>query len=423
MVFQDFASAQSVFLWATFGVAFVMGAVVNKTNFCTMGAVSDAVNMGDMSRMRAWFLAIAVALIGIIIMESMGIMNADAAFPPYRASQLIWAENLIGGIMFGVGMTLASGCGNKTLIRIGAGNIKSIMVLAIIAVIAYYMINPFPGSDKTLMSVLFYDWIRPLSASLTTNQDLGAIFSGGKPEDAVQMRMYIGGVIALILLVIIFKSKEFRQSPDTLIGGIVVGLAVLAGWYISGALVRIDADGDLLTLSGYYHDWDMLSDSEAGKPFEMRSLSTQSFTFINPMGQTYGYVAGGFASKYLTFGLMALFGVIAGSFVWAVISRSFRIEWFASFKDFVNHFIGAILMGFGGVLAMGCTIGQGITGVSTLAVGSMIALASIIFGCAITMKIQLYKMMYEDASFFSALITGLVDLKLLPKGMRKLEAI
>jgi len=420
MVFQDFASAQSVFLWATFGVAFVMGAVVNKTNFCTMGAVSDAVNMGDMSRMRAWFLAIAVAIIGIIVMESMGIMSTDTAFPPYRASQLIWGENILGGIMFGVGMTLASGCGNKTLIRIGGGNIKSIMVLAIIAVIAYYMINPFPGSDKTLMSVLFYDWIRPLSTNLSTSQDLGAIFNADK---AVQMRMYIGGVIALILLVIIFKSKEFRQSLDNIMAGLLVGLAVLAGWYISGALVRIDVEGELMSLASYYGDWDMLSESEVGKPFERRSLSTQSFTFINPMGQTYGYVAGGFAAKYLTYGLMALFGVIGGSFVWSLLTRSFRIEWFASFKDFLNHFIGAILMGFGGVLAMGCTIGQGITGVSTLAIGSMIALASIIFGCAITMKIQLYKMMYDDASFFAALITGLVDLKLLPKGMRKLEGI
>jgi len=420
MVFQDFANAQSVFLWATFGVAFVMGAVVNKTNFCTMGAVSDAVNMGDMSRMRAWFLAIAVAMISIIAMESMGIMNADAAFPPYRSSQLIWGENIIGGIMFGVGMTLASGCGNKTLIRIGGGNIKSIMVLAIIAIIAYYMISPFPGSDKTLMSVLFYDWIRPLSMNLSTNQDLGAIVNADK---AVQMRMYIGGVIALVLLFIIFKSQEFRQSLDNVMAGVLVGLAIAAGWYISGALVKIDVEGELISLARYYSDWDMLSESEVGKPFEQRSLSTQSFTFINPMGQTYGYIAGGFATKYLTFGLMALFGVIGGSFVWSLVSRSFRIEWFASFKDFMNHFIGAILMGFGGVLAMGCTIGQGITGVSTLAIGSMIALASIIFGSAITMKIQLYKMMYDDASFFAALITGLVDFRLLPKGMRKLEAI
>jgi uncharacterized membrane protein YedE/YeeE len=420
MVFQDFASAQSFFLWATFLVALVMGAVVNKTNFCTMGAVSDSVNMGDNGRMRAWFLAIAVAMLGVVILETMGIINTTTAFPPYRGSQLIWAENLLGGIVFGIGMTLASGCGNKTLIRIGGGNIKSIMVLLVIGVIAYYMINPFPGSDQTLMSLLFFDWIRPLAISLKNGQDLGSLIDS---EHVERTRMAVGGFIAVVILFIVFISKEFRSSFDNILGGLVVGLSILAGWYISGALVKIEAEGELLRLIDYGQNWDMLADSDAGKPAELRSLNTQSFTFINPMGQAYGYVTGGLLAKYLTFGLMALFGVIAGSFLWSLVSRSFRIEWFASFRDFVNHLIGAVLMGFGGVLAVGCTIGQGITGVSTLALGSMIALAGIIFGSAITMKIQLYKMMYEDASFLSAFITGLVDMRLLPKAMRKLEAI
>ena len=84
-------------------------------------------------------------------------------FPPYRAGSLLWAENILGGLLFGIGMTFASGCGNKTLISIGGGNLKSIVVFLIIAVIACFMISPFPGSDQTLMSVLFYDWIRPLS--------------------------------------------------------------------------------------------------------------------------------------------------------------------------------------------------------------------------------------------------------------------
>jgi uncharacterized membrane protein YedE/YeeE len=100
------------------------------------------------------------------------------------------------------------------------------------------------------------------------------------------------------------------------------------------------------------------------------------------------------------------------------------VEWFASGRDFFNHFIGAVLMGFGGVLAMGCTIGQAVTGVSTLAIGSFIAFFGIVLGSALTMKVQYYKMVYEDeATFFKALITGLVDLKLLPSSLRKLEAI
>jgi hypothetical protein len=107
-----------------------------------------------------------------------------------------------------------------------------------------------------------------------------------------------------------------------------------------------------------------------------------------------------------------------------LLSRNFRVEWFASVGDFGNHVFGALLMGFGGVLAMGCTIGQGITGMSTLALGSFLAFISIVFGSAITMRVQYYKLVYEaDASLVGALLSSLVDFKLLPKCMRKLEAV
>ncbi|MCW8905829.1 MAG: YeeE/YedE family protein [Sedimenticola sp.] len=420
MTFESFFTAQSYLLWATFVIALVMGAVVNKTNFCTMGAVSDAVNMSDMGRMRAWFLAIAVAMIGVVVLEYAGVLNTGDSFPPYRSGQLIWAENILGGLMFGVGMTLASGCGNKTLIRIGGGNLKSILVLLIIAVIAFYMINPFPGSDQTLMSVLFYDWIRPLSISLGSSQDLGALVAG---DSAPTARLVIGLVLGLGLLFFVFRSADFRGSFDNILGGLVVGLAVLAAWYVS-ANVSLDLDGESYSLQGYVQQWDFLADSAAGKPADSRPLSTQSFTFINPMGQTLGYAASGFKTTLLTFGVMALLGVIAGSLLWSLVSRSFRIEWFVNFRDFLTHVIGAVLMGFGGVLAMGCTIGQGITGTSTLALGSFLALGAIILGSALTMKVQYYKLVYEEeASFFKALLTGLVDLKLLPERLRKLEAV
>jgi hypothetical protein len=420
MTFENFAEAQSTFLWATFAIAVVMGAVVNKTNFCTMGAVSDWVNMGDLGRIRAWILAIAVALLGVVLLENIGLVAPSEAFPPYRGSSLMWAENLIGGLLFGIGMTLASGCGNKALIRIGGGNIKSIVVLLIVGVIAYFMVNPFPGTDQTLFTVLFYDWIRPLAMDLGKSQDIGSLVSTDNPVGA---RLIIGGVLGLAALVFVFKSADFRGSFDNILGGLIVGLAVVAAWYVSSN-VKIDLSGEMYSLSSYAQQWDFLADSSEGKPAEIRSLSPQSFTFINPMGQTMGYAASKFDRAVLTFGIMALLGVIAGSFLWSVVSRRFRIEWFASFKDFASHFIGAILMGFGGVLGLGCTIGQGITGVSTLAVGSFITLISIVFGSALTMKVQYYKMVYEDdATFAKALVTSLVDMKLLPGGMRKLEAV
>ncbi|MDJ0832206.1 MAG: YeeE/YedE family protein [Gammaproteobacteria bacterium] len=419
MTFESFVEAHTYLLWASFILAFILGAVVNKTNFCTMGAVSDLVNMGDYSRFRAWLLAIAVAMLGVIIFESAGLMSVDSAFPPYRASQIIWIENILGGLLFGIGMTLASGCGNKTLIRIGAGNLKSILVFIVIGIVAFYMINPFPDSDQTLYSVLFYNWVSPLAIDIDSMSDLGSLVNA---EAAVTMRLIIGLVIAALLLFYIFKSADFRSGFDNILAGIVVGLVILAAWYIS-ANISIDADGEAYDLSGYYEEWDMLSDDEEGKPMSGRTLNTQSFTFINPVGQTYGLVISGFNMAALSFGLLAVAGVILGSLFWALISKGFRIEWFANLKDFAMHFIGAILMGIGGTMALGCTIGQGITGISTLALGSFLTFFAILFGSALTMKIQYYKMLYEDASFLAALVTALVELRVLPKSMRKLEAL
>lgn len=420
MVFESFAQGQSILLWSAFGIAVVLGAVANKTNFCTMGAVSDWVNIGDSGRMRAWLLAIAVAVLGVVVLESMNLLKIDDSFPPYRAGQLIWAENLLGGLLFGIGMTLASGCGNKTLIRIGTGNIKSIYVFAIVAVIAYFMINPFPGTDKTLFTELFYGWLRPLAVDLGKSQDLGTLVGG---ESAGQARIVIGSLLGLGLLIFIFRSQDFRKNFDNILGGVVVGLCVLAAWYVSSNIV-INAGGETNSLRGFVQNWDFLAESSDGKPADSRPLAPQSFSFINPMGQALGYGLNTFSSAYLTFGVMAVLGVIVGSFLWALVSRGLRKEFFASGRDLWNHTLGAVLMGFGGVLAMGCTLGQAVTGISTLAVGSFIAFGGIVLGSALTMKVQYYRMLYpEEATFLKALVAGLADFKMLPASLRRLDAI
>ena len=420
MVFESFAESLSFFFWTTFIISVILGAVVNKTNFCTMGAVSDMVNMNDYGRIRAWLLAIATATFCVSVLEYMGMINVNDTFPSYRSDQLIYAENIFGGIIFGIGMTFASGCGNKSLIRIGGGNIKSVFVFAALGIVAYYMTNPFPNSDKTLYSLFFYDWLNPLAITLDTKQDIGALISSDDPTTA---RLILGLIVTAGLLFYIFKATEFRQNKDNILGGIVIGLAVAAAWYTSSNITVI-ADETSYSLIEYYEEWDMIADDDTGKPAVARTLNPQSFTFVNPIGQTYGYIKDGFDSSLITFGLISVFGVVFGSFLWALISRSFRIEWFVDFKDFLNHMVGAIFMGVGATLALGCTVGQGITGLSTLALGSFITLIAIVFGSALTMKIQYYKIVYEDeASFIKAFITALVDMKLLPASMRQLDAI
>lgn len=424
MTFASFAASQSTVLWLAFGIAVVMGAVVNKTNFCTMGAVSDLVNIGDSGRLRAWILAMAVAMLGVTFFEAASILSVDVTRPPYRSGNIAWLEYIIGGIMFGVGMTLGSGCGNKTLVRIGSGNIKSIFVLIIISISAYFMVNPFPGTDKTLYSLFFYGWTNPVTIGIAGKQDLGSLVATMLGANVATLRLVLGLLLGAILLFIVFRSDDFRSNKDNILGGSVVGLAVLGAWYASGGFATISIDGETFSWTQFASNevWDMMGDGKVPS-----GVAVQSYTFINPMGEVTGYLVNGvegMRGNTLTFGLAALMGVITGSFLWSMVSRSFRIEWFVDFRDFITHIIGAALMGVGGVLALGCTIGQGVTGISTLAIGSFMAFFSIVLGSALTMKIQYYKMVYEDeATFMKALVTSLVDMRLLPAGMRKLEAV
>lgn len=393
MITESFTQAQWVFLGSGFVIALIMGAAVNATNFCTMGAVSDWINIGDSGRLRAWLLAVAVAVLGVALLEAGGLVRPDESFPPYRGAQLIWAENLLGGLMFGAGMTLASGCGAKTLIRIGGGNLKSVVVFAIIAPIAFYMVNPFPNSDKTLFTVMFYGWLRPLAVQLPARQDLGALLAS--PQWAFAARLSLGLILGGGLLALIFGAKEFRRDIRNIIGGAAVGLAVLAAWWVTSN-VGVRAEGQVFSLQNFVADqWDFFAAPTDVKPAATRPLAPQSFTFINPIGQSLGLALSGFGLGFLTFGVMSTLGMIAGSFLWSILTGRFRIEWFVSFDDFLNHVVGAVLMGLGGVLAVGCTIGQAVTGVSTLALGSMIAFAGIFAGAAGMMKYQYWRILRE----------------------------
>lgn len=356
-------------LLIVFALAAVLGAIANKTNFCTMGAVSDWVNMGDTGRLRAWLLAGAVALLGVVILEISGKATiGNMTFPPYRTPNFAWLRYLLGGLMFGVGMTLASGCGNKTLVRIGGGNLKSLVVLIIAAACAYAMLwtNFYNDVFGKLIGATTID----LATRGFKSQTLGDLTGIGNTV--------AGLIVALAVIVFAYFSREFRSNRDNQLAGIAIGLIVIAGWYVTGGAMGAE--------------WKEFADFADTKPLR---VETQSFTFISPMGDIARYVLNPRDLSLINFGIVALLGVIFGSFVWAVISRGFRLEWFASGGDFANHAIGAVLMGIGGVLSMGCTVGQAITGVSTLAAGSILTFVAIVAGAAATMKFQYWRMMKE----------------------------
>jgi uncharacterized protein len=395
---------EQVFLWG-FIVAVLLGIVVNKTNFCTMGAVSDWVNMGSMARMRSWALAMTTAIIAVSIIENLGILSLDSTLPPYRSDNFAWLRNVIGGLIFGVGMTLASGCGNKALIRLGAGNLKSVFVILTAGIFAYLM------SKTSFYEIIFHPWVSASTINLSSysiaGQDLASFIGAiAGIENITNLRLLSALIVSFLLLIIIFKSAPFRRDWENIIAGVGVGIAVVAAWYITGGPLG--------------QEWIEAMEWEEQKPI---GVAVQAYTFINPMGENISFLMNPGNFLLISFGMLSLLGVITGSFLYAILSKTFRIEWFSSWRDFFTHMIGAALMGIGGILAMGCTIGQGVTGVSTLSLGSILAVSSIIIGSAITMKTQYYKMVYEEASFWAAFQTALVDLHFLPNSMRKLEDI
>ena len=386
-------------------LGFILGFVVTKTNFCTMGAVSDWVNIGDLSRFKSWMLAAAIAILGVAILNFLSFFDINDSRIPYRNSLLAWPRYIIGGLMFGIGMTYASGCGNKVLIRVGGGNLKSLVVLIVAGIMAYVM------TRTDFYGIIFHSWMNPISLDLAQigilDQSLPTIISSiFSINNSADFNLMLGVIVSSIMIFMIFKSGKFIQNFDNVFSGIIVGLVIVMAWLLTGGV----------TGQEWIEANDFLDDP-------LPSVGMQSFTFINPMGETLIFAGNAANLYYLTFGVTALLSVITGAFVYSILSNNFRIEWFLSKQDFIRHIIGAVLIGIGGVLAMGCTIGQGVTGISTLAIGSFITLIFIILGAAITMKVEFYNAVYEDCSFFDSLRSSLADLNLIPNRFRKLEKI
>ncbi|MCL4745477.1 MAG: YeeE/YedE family protein [Burkholderiaceae bacterium] len=356
--------------WLGFGLGAIFGFVGNKTNFCTMGAVSDVVNMGDWTRMRMWVLAIAVAILGVWAMQTAGLVDTRKSI--YAGSNLMWLSNIVGGLLFGIGMTMASGCTSKTLIRIGGGNLKSVVVFVVLGISAYVTLRGVFGvwRVRTLDTV---------SVKLSTSQDLPTIVATAIGVDRALLDMWLPLAIAAALLVFVFRSPHIRNT-DGLLGGIVVGLTVAGGWFVTGYLGYVVEHPNTL--------------QEAF--IATNSNRAESLSLVAPFAFTLELLMfWSDTSKHVTFGIATALGIIAGSLAYALVSRTYREESFPNAADLKRHVFGAILMGFGGITALGCTIGQGLSGVSTLAVGSIITFFALIAGAAMMMKFDYWRLMRE----------------------------
>jgi len=214
-----------------FAIGLVFGAVVQRTNFCTMGAISDLVLMADRRRFRAWVLAIAVAIIGTQALHFGGVVDINKSI--YLTSNLGWLGATLGGAVFGFGMTQAGGCGSRTLVRLGAGNLKSLVVTLVLGIVAYMTLRGLLALIRVQLETATNIDLKTRGLS---NQSLGEMAGAAVGLPAGPARIAAAAALALGFLVYCFKDPSFRRGVADIAAGLIVGLTAVAGWIVTGVL-------------------------------------------------------------------------------------------------------------------------------------------------------------------------------------------
>lgn len=354
-------------LWASFLIAMAFGAVVQRTGFCTMGAISDVAVMGDWTRMRQWGLAVGVAMIGFGVLAWTGSIDPDRTL--YASRRWSWLSALAGGSIFGMGMVLSSGCPSKALVRVGGGNLKALVVVIVLGVSAF-------ATLKGLTAVWRTSTVDRIGVDFATSARLPAWVGQTFGVSPLLAGLVLAVVIGGSLIAWALAGREFPRPLNVLAGG-GVGAAVLAMWWVSG-------------------HWGYVA--EHPETLEATFLATNSgraeaLSFVSPIAYSLDWLM--FYSdrnKLLTVGIVSVFGVVAGSAAMALATGRFRWEGFAGTEDLAHHLVGAVLMGVGGVTAMGCSIGQGISGLSTLSATSLVAVVAMIAGARAGLGYQSWRL-------------------------------
>jgi hypothetical protein len=256
--------------------------------------------------------------------------------------------------MFGYGMVIASGCGNKTLVRIGGGNLKSLVVFVVMGISAF-------ATLKGITAVLRVNTVDAVFVEMPSGANLSVLGIPG-----------LGYWLGAALLLLVLRRKDF-WTFDSLLAGVGVGGLVVAMWWVSGHLGFVPEHPE--TLDAVY--------------LATNSGRIEALNFVAPVAYTLDWLMFySDASKVLSAGIAAVAGVLLGSAGSALQSQTFRWEGFASPRDLGQHLLGSVLMGVGGVTALGCTFGQGLSGISTLSLNSLIALVASVLGAVVSLRQQ-----------------------------------
>lgn len=339
--------------WGGLLIGIIFGFIVYRTNFCTMGSISDILSFGDWNRFRAWLLAVAVAIFGVWVIEFLEI--ADMTMSMYQAPAFAWGANVVGGLIFGFGMVFSGGCISRNLVRAGGGDLRSIVVLLITGIFAYMTIGGLLGPLRVAI-------FTPLTSDLTEagieDQSIGTILSSLTGMGAESATTVVMLIFVVALLLFCFSSESFRTSGRNLVAGFGIGLCVIAGWVLMGLTYDEFADNPVLI----------------------------SLSFVRPTGDTIDYLMRYTALGAPGFGVVTVAGALIGGLIGALSMGRLRLTTFADKDDSVRNMFGAMLMGVGGVLALGCTVGQALTGISTLAIGSLVTFIFIVVGGVVGVK-------------------------------------
>ena len=357
--------AQSLLvLGLCFGVAFVWGVLVHRSHFCTMGAISDVLLMGDARRLRQWGLAVAVAIFGFGWMSAVGWlqpMNTIYAGQPLNVLNLG-----LGGTLFGVGMVLGSGCTSKNLVRLGAGNLKSLVVLLVMGVVAL-------ATMRGWLAVVRVQVLDGFTITLPAGPFAGQWVQALTAWSLGQATLAASALVVVCLLLWVFKEPSFRRVSQ--FGpGAATGLVVLAVWWISGVLGFVPEHPETLepvflaTASGRMESWSLTAPVAYG---------LDAFMYFSD------------GSKRMSLGMALMLGLLAGAWASALQQGTFRWEGFGQTADLTRHIAGGALMGLGGVMGLGCSIGQGLSGLSTLSGGSFVTVLGMALGAVLTLQWQL----------------------------------
>ncbi len=336
----------NIVLFAGLLIGLVFGAVGLLSGFCLTSGLRNWWTQGDGRLVRSFALALAVAIAGTQFLAARGVVDLGQSIylqPAFSAPLM-----LFGGLLFGYGMVAANACASRALVLLGRGNLRSLVVVATVGVTA----------EMTLKGLIAPARLTVLHWSQTTLHDISlpTLISAWGFSDLLA-RVIVVALTSGALAIFALAHAPFRQAKGLIAAGITIGLLIPAGWFATGYL------GD--------------------DPFNPAPVA--SLTFIAPIADTLQYAMLSTGST-LSFGIVVVAGVLLGSFATALVTRRFEVEGYSSTRHMLRSIGGGALMGCGGALDYGCSIGQGLTGLSTLAVPSVMAATGILLGAAAALR-------------------------------------